>query len=67
MNRPSMSKEEMRAGLAQGRNLIQEEWSTAEEIKAVDELVTEGVCTVTEWAYKDNFQCSMRRVMGIKK
>lgn len=62
-----MNKEQIRAGLAQGRCLIQEEWSTATEKQAVDELVAEGVAAASEWKYFDNFQCEMRRVVGVRK
>lgn len=60
-----MTKEEMEKGFKQGRTLIQEEWSSPSEIKAVDELIAEGKCTSTSWEYKDNFQCKRRRVTGI--
>lgn len=62
-----MTKEEMREGLIQGRRLIQEEWSTADEITAVNELAAEGVCTVSPWEYKDGFQCERRVVQGIRQ
>lgn len=61
-----MTKEEMRAGLATGRTLIQEEWADPEEIIAVDELVAEGAATATPWEYKDTFQCKRRRVSGMR-
>ena len=57
-----MNKEEIRAGLLQGRTLTQEDWSPPETIKAVDELVEEGVAIATPWAYRDNFQCEVRFV-----
>lgn len=57
-----MTKDEIRAGLAQGRRLIQEEWSTRAEIAAVDELVAEGVASATAWQYRDGFQCERRIV-----
>lgn len=49
-------------GLAQGRTLIQEEWADPQEVKWVDELIEEGLAEATDWKYKDNFQCEMRRV-----
>ena len=62
-----MTKEEMEIGLKQGRTLIQEEWSSRDEIAAVDALVAEGKATATEWQYRDNFQCEMRRVSGVSE
>lgn len=59
-----MTKEEMRAGFLAGRRLIQEEWSTDDEIRFVDQLVAEGVATATPWAYRDNYQCAVRSVTG---
>jgi hypothetical protein len=60
-----MTKDEMKAGFARGCSLNQEEWSTPEEIKAVDELVAEGFAEVIKpWGYNDNFQCSYRKVRG---
>jgi hypothetical protein len=63
----TMTKEEMTEGLAQGRSLIQEEWSHPQEIAWVDELIAEGKATATPWEYKDNFQCERRRITGIRK
>lgn len=60
-----MTKDEMRAGFAAGRRLIQEEWSTPEEIRAVDELIAEGACSATPWKYEDGFQCERRVLTGI--
>ncbi len=57
-----MTEEEMRQGLAAGRTLIQEEWSTPEEIAIVDKLISEGFAEASPWEYKDNFQCEHRRV-----
>lgn len=57
-----MKKDEMKAGLLAGRRLRQEEWSEIHEINAVDELVAEGIATVTPWAYRDGFQCEVRDV-----
>lgn len=63
-----ITKEQMREGFAKGRTLTQEEWAHPSEIKWLDELVAEGVATVTApWEYKDNFQCSRRKVAGVKK
>lgn len=62
-----MTYEEMKKGFAQGRTLIQEEWSAPEEIEAVSRLIEEGLAISTPWEYKDNFQCSRRRVTGIKQ
>jgi hypothetical protein len=59
-----MTKEEMRAGFLQGRSLTQEEWADPNEIKALDELVAEGIAEATPWEYKDNFQCERRRAWG---
>lgn len=61
-----MTKDEMRKGLLAGRRLVQEEWSQVEEIKAVDELVEEGVATATGWLYHDNFQCARRIIAGLR-
>lgn len=61
-----MTKDEMRAGFSKGRTLVQEEWSSPEEIKAVDELIAEGVAeVVAPWEYLDNFQCERRKVRGV--
>lgn len=57
-----MGKEEMRKGLEQGRTLCQEEWSQPEEIRAVDELVAEGIAYASPWEYSDNFQCERRYI-----
>lgn len=59
-----MTKDEMATGLAAGRCLIQEEWSTPAEIRAVDELVAEGKAQATPWEYTDGFQCERRIVVG---
>ena len=65
--RPVMSREEMQQGLSQGRTLIQEEWSTPDEKRWVDELEQEGICRTTPWEYKDTFQCERRLIYGIRK
>lgn len=65
MREPNMSKEEMRAGLAKGRRLIQEEWAAPMEIQWIDELVWEGAADVTPWQYDENFQCSRRKITGV--
>lgn len=57
-----ITKDEMRAGLASGRTLIQEEWAHPKEIQWVDELVSEGKATATPWEYKDGLQCERRLV-----
>lgn len=62
MERQMMSREEMINGLKAGRTAIQEEWSNPKEIKMVDDLVSEGIAHATDWKYRDNFQCEMRRV-----
>ena len=62
-----ISKEEMLAGFAHGRTLIQEEWSHPNEIKKVDECIAEGAATATPWEYKDGFQCERRVITGVKK
>lgn len=63
-----MTKEQMREGFAQGRTLTQEEWCHPSEILWLDELIAEGVATVTApWEYKDTFQCARRRVTGVRK
>ncbi|MGX9392524.1 hypothetical protein ACWX0K_20545 [Nitrobacteraceae bacterium UC4446_H13] len=61
-----MTKEQMREGFRLGRSLIQEEWANPDEIKWIDELLVEGAATATDWNYRDNFQCSMRRVTGVR-
>lgn len=62
-----MTYEEMKEGFAQGRTLIQEEWSSPEEHEAIERLIKEGLATSTSWEYKYNFQCSIRRVTGVKQ
>ena len=63
-----MTEQEMRKGFAYGGVLVQEEWSTAAEIEAVDKLLQEGVCILKyDWEYKDNFQCKRRLVVGVPK
>lgn len=62
-----MTKDEMRAGLVAGRKLRQEEWSQPEEIRAVDELIAEGVATATKWEYRFGFQCEVRDIRGVGK
>lgn len=62
-----MTKDEMRDGLRNGKRLTQEEWSTPAEIRAVDELVAEGIAQATPWEYSDTFQCERRFVTGISK
>jgi len=60
-----MTKDEMRKGFKQGRTLIQEEWADQEEIKAVNELLAEGVCFVDDdWEYLEGFQCERRVIIG---
>jgi hypothetical protein len=59
-----MSREEMAAGFAAGRSLIQEEWANAQEIAWVDELIAEGKAMATAWEYHPNYQCERRRVTG---
>lgn len=61
-----MSREEMVAGFAKGRSLIQEEWAHPMEKQWIEELIAEGKATATPWAYKDGFQCEMRCVTGVK-
>lgn len=62
-----MTKEEMALGFARGRTLTQEEWSHPNEIKWVDELVAEGKATISRpWGYHNNFQCSSRKITGVK-
>lgn len=62
-----MTKEDMRRGLLQGRTLIQEEWAGLQEDKWLDELIAEGIAEVVRpWGYSENFQCSYRKVRGIK-
>lgn len=60
-----MTKEEMRAGLAAGRRLSQEEWAHPLEKQWVDELVAEGAAQATPWEYSGNFQCECRTVTGL--
>lgn len=57
-----MKKDEIRAGLIQGWRLCQEEWADEESIKAVDELVKEGIAVATPWEYIDSYQCERRIV-----
>jgi hypothetical protein len=61
----TMTKEQMQKGFDLGRSCIQEEWANPQEIKWADELIAVGIATATEWQYKDNFQCSMRKIRGI--
>lgn len=60
----TMSKEQMAAGFLQGRTLTQEEWAHPSERQWIDELIAEGKANATPWAYKDAFQCNMRRITG---
>jgi hypothetical protein len=60
-----MSREEMAAGFAVGRSLIQEEWANPQEIAWVDDLVAEGKATATAWEHHPNYQCERRRVSGV--
>jgi hypothetical protein len=60
-----MTLEEMREGFSRGSTLTQEEWAHPSEIKWVNDLIAEGAATATDWQYKDNFQCAMRRVTGV--
>lgn len=63
-----LTKEDMREGFSRGRTLTQEEWANPQEIKWLDELIAEGsAATSREWGYHDNFQCSFRKVTGVKK
>jgi len=62
-----MTKEQMAAGFARGRSLIQEEWANPAEIKWVDELIAEGKAAAEPWKYHENFQCEKRRVTGVKQ
>jgi hypothetical protein len=61
-----MSREEMVSGFARGRTLTQEEWCHPSERQWIDELIAEGKATATPWEYRDNFQCEMRKVTGVK-
>lgn len=64
----AMTKEAMREGFLKGRTLTQEEWANPQEIKWLDELLTEGCAVVSrKWGYHNNFQCSFRKVTGVKK
>lgn len=62
-----MTKDKMKEGFAQRRQLCQEEWSTPAEIAAVDALAKEGYCIVTPWKYSDDFQCERRFAKGTGK
>jgi hypothetical protein len=62
----TITKEAMAAGLAAGRTLTQEEWAHPSEKQWADELIAEGKATATQWRYKDNFQCEMRKITGVK-
>jgi hypothetical protein len=61
-----ITKQQMQAGLAQGRTLIQEEWAHPDEIRWVDELIAEGRATASAWEWRDGFQCERRRITGVK-
>ena len=65
--RERMSYEQLRDGLSQGRTLIQEEWANPSEIADTDKLIKEGYATADAWRYKDNYQCEMRKIYGIKQ
>jgi hypothetical protein len=61
-----MTKDQMREGFARGKTLVQEEWANSLEIKWLDELIAEGVATLSApWDYKDTYQCERRRVTGV--
>lgn len=59
-----ITKDEMRAGLAAGRRLIQEEWAHPDEIRFVNELVTEAIAIAGAWEWSDGFQCERRTITG---
>lgn len=61
-----MTKDEMKRGLASGRQLTQEEWAHPKERQWVDELVANGDAIATPWKYRDNFQCEVRFIRGNK-
>ncbi len=66
--RQMMTREQLETGFTQGRTCTQEEWANPNEIAIVDALIAEGKATVTrEWGYHDNFQCSFRKVTGVKR
>mgnify|MGYP003499421023 FL=1 len=61
-----MSRDEMEHGFAQGRSLTQEEWAHPDEISWVDNFIAEGRAeVVSDWCYKDGFQCERRIVRGV--
>lgn len=62
-----MTKDEMKAGFGRGRRLMQEEWASAAEIAAVDELITEGYATTSGWHYSGNHQCEVRTIVGANR
>lgn len=62
-----MTIEEMRQGMREGRELIQEEWAAKDEIEAADKLIEEGLAVATQWAWRDKFQCEMRKVWRVSK
>lgn len=63
-----LTKETMRQGFVRGRTLTQEEWANPQEIAWLDELIAEGYATVSRaWGYHDDFQCSIRKVIGVVK
>ena len=62
-----MTKQEIAIGPRQGRRLCQEKWADQAEIKAVDELIAEGLAVATDWEYSDNFQCARRYVVRKEK
>lgn len=62
-----MTKAEMIQGFAKGRELTQEEWAHPQEKQWVDECISEGLATATDWQYRDNFQCERRLITGVRK
>ena len=64
-----MTKEEMIAGFAEGRELIQQldHLTNADELNKVDECIKEGLCTVSSWYYHLATGCIRREMKGIIK
>lgn len=61
-----MTKEEMKEGFSQGRRLVQECWASPDEIKAVDELLSDKLCTTDGWKYIDEYEGRARILIGVK-
>jgi hypothetical protein len=58
----TITKEQMIAGLCLGRRLTQEHWAHPKEIEWVDELVSGGLASATEWKYSEWHGSMLRRI-----